>query len=873
MIEKKPDSFSDIVDRAMGELRSSPVPPELPPELLDALLQAAKEGTGAVQCAVGASAQAEIIHPTFPTHSLTNWRWIMRSSVSRIAAAAVFAFAVAGVAFWFHGGGAVPAFAEFLQPILDAKTVKFKMTMETTGTPAALAEMAGLSAERQKELMKPHTFEVMELGFNRVRQESEMPDKSKRVEIWDGRQRKQLVLYPAGKRAMLYDYSQRPDDKTTNNEDRGLASPRRRPEEPGPVVLFRSLLLDTMHKPDGQRESLGEKEIDGRRVVGFRLSVRGTVLNVWGDPKTRVPVRIEWTSALMPHYKGTTSDFEFNVPMDESLFSVDPPAGYTVIVKQRQPSDDSPAGEKDLIEMFRCYGQWCGGRFPDLLDAQWIGEVVSKAMRIDADLHHDKPQAKRDQEEEEAQHKILRGMMFVVPLPKDLDRHYAGRGVSIGAADTPVFWYRPKDAKKYRVIYADLSVQEADTPPRVPVVPVAQLEKDLTEMLRQYSELSGGLFPAKLDISPLLSLLEMKQHAFSSQDPPQKPSAKEQREMAEAPVQFHRGLMFIGLLPKGADWHYAGKGVWLGAAKRPIFWYRPQGSKTYRVIYADLSVRDADTPPSMAVVPPEQDLLNALHYYSQFFDGRFPISLNDRALLGQESFSMIAVTKIYAEFPVDAINHPSAKQMLEMTKATRNIQPGLDFVASLSPQSDWRYAGWGVSLGAAQRPVFWYRPKDSKKYRVIYADLSVHAADAAPDVPGGPPQQDLIDALRYYSELTDGTFPDSLGRKDFFQNRGKELGRDMGRRPTAKQVKECSELELKLQPGVAFAASLPPEADAHYAGKGVRRGKADTPIFWYRPKDAKKYRVIYADRTVREATTPPSVPNAQPVVSPPGPKK
>ena len=49
MIEKKPDSFSDIVDRAMGELRSSPVPPELPPELLDALLQAAKEGTGAVQ--------------------------------------------------------------------------------------------------------------------------------------------------------------------------------------------------------------------------------------------------------------------------------------------------------------------------------------------------------------------------------------------------------------------------------------------------------------------------------------------------------------------------------------------------------------------------------------------------------------------------------------------------------------------------------------------------------------------------------------------------------------------------------------------------------------------------------------------------------
>ena len=58
------------------------------------------------------------------------------------------------------------------------------------------------------------------------------------------------------------------------------------------MALFRALLLDTVHKPDGQRESLGEKEIDGRRVVGFRLSDRGTVLSVWGDPKTRVPVRI-----------------------------------------------------------------------------------------------------------------------------------------------------------------------------------------------------------------------------------------------------------------------------------------------------------------------------------------------------------------------------------------------------------------------------------------------------------------------------------------------------------------------------------------------------------------------------------------------------
>ena len=78
---------------------------------------------------------------------------------------------------------------------------------------------------------------------------------------------------------------------------------------------------------------------------------------------------------------------------------------------------------------------------------------------------------------------------------------------------------------------------------------------------------------------------------------------------------------------------------------------------------------------------------------------------------------------------------------------------------------------------------------------------------------------------------------------------------------------------MKLQPGLGFADSLPPEADAHYAGRGVSLGAADTPVFWYRPKDSKKYRVIYADLLVREADTPPSVPDTQPVLAPSSPKE
>src|SRR5271157_3078413 len=38
--------------------------------------------------------RAEMIHPTLLTRSLDNWRWIMRSPISRVSAAAVFVLAI-----------------------------------------------------------------------------------------------------------------------------------------------------------------------------------------------------------------------------------------------------------------------------------------------------------------------------------------------------------------------------------------------------------------------------------------------------------------------------------------------------------------------------------------------------------------------------------------------------------------------------------------------------------------------------------------------------------------------------------------------------------------------------------------------------------
>ena len=52
----------------------------------------------------------------------------MRSPVSRVAAAVIFVLAIAGVALWFHGGGATVSFAQVVEQFLKVKSYKLKIT-------------------------------------------------------------------------------------------------------------------------------------------------------------------------------------------------------------------------------------------------------------------------------------------------------------------------------------------------------------------------------------------------------------------------------------------------------------------------------------------------------------------------------------------------------------------------------------------------------------------------------------------------------------------------------------------------------------------------------------------------------------------------
>ncbi len=114
-------------------------------------------------------------------------------------------------------------------------------------------------------------------------------------------------------------------------------------------------------------------------------------------------------------------------------------------------------------------------------------------------------------------------------------------------------------------------------------------EEDFIESLRIWAEIIGdGTLPEAVGSeSAMKDVPVLIQKVDAMQIP--------EEEGTKIGMSFARGLMFHQMLEtQGGEWHYAGARVKLGDADTPIFWYQPQGSATYRVIYGDLSVKDVE---------------------------------------------------------------------------------------------------------------------------------------------------------------------------------------------------------------------------------------------------------------------------------------
>ena len=113
-------------------------------------------------------------------------------------------------------------------------------------------------------------------------------------------------------------------------------------------------------------------------------------------------------------------------------------------------------------------------------------------------------------------------------------------------------------------------------------------EADFVESLKIWAEIIGdGTFPESIGTQSAMAQMPVLIQKVAAMQ-------VSEEKGTEIGTSFAKGMLFHQTLEGQGEWNYAGASVKLGDADTAIFWYQPQGSQTYRVIYGDLSVKDVE---------------------------------------------------------------------------------------------------------------------------------------------------------------------------------------------------------------------------------------------------------------------------------------
>ena len=195
----------------------------------------------------------------------------------------------------------------------------------------------------------------------------------------------------------------------------------------GTFEPLRQQFIKAQQSPDKDVQPLPERTIKGVIAQGFRFNNQGGFqTDVWAHPDTSRPVRVETTTLNEPVIKVVMTDFEYGIELDESLFSLDPPEGYTV---REMTVDMSKPETQDLADTLRYCAENSDGLFPKKLRGQKgiegvSGRVMGKRMK-EIIVEHGADSSEMVDFSLDHASKTGRGTVFLMVLPKD-DWHYAG---------------------------------------------------------------------------------------------------------------------------------------------------------------------------------------------------------------------------------------------------------------------------------------------------------------------------------------------------------------------------------------------------------------------------------------------------------------
>jgi hypothetical protein len=312
------------------------------------------------------------------------------------------------IAFRFQSDGKTVTWAQVIEPIRSARTISCDMIISRDENNLSMHEIIVGSHIRRTMSNIPNIVMILDMNAGKM-----------------------LMLDSASMTATYVDIQGDLQNRTQSY-----------------INFLRDIITRLRDNPD--IENLGEQLIDGCKVIGFRGKDPNDEVTIWADAVTALPVRVD---LRVGQVSAILMNIELDALVDESLLSMDVPAGYT---KKDTQLDLGNATEQDFVESLRVWAKVLGdGTFPDAIGTEnAMKEMPMLVQKVKA-MNLSEEQATK------VGMAFGKGILFHQIIDKRGDDwKYVGAGVKLGDASRAVFWYRPEGSPNYRVIYGDLTVKD-----------------------------------------------------------------------------------------------------------------------------------------------------------------------------------------------------------------------------------------------------------------------------------------------------------------------------------------------------------------------------------------------------------------------------
>lgn len=381
--------------------------------------------------------------PTAPSGVIR--RIIMKSPVTKLAAAAVIVIGVFGLTFFFAQTNKSIVLADVLEKVEQTRAFMYRMDMTITG-----AVMPG-----GKQDMKGTIVASSDYG---IKWEMNITDPNTSVDVTTVSyivpdQKMMFTLMPAQKKYMRMELD---DDMITKMKQQNY--------DPREII---KQMMNCQYTELGRSviegiEAEGFQTIDPKYMTGMADNLKATL---WVDVKTWMPVRLEMDIKMneQTSMQGSIHDYQWNIPVDAGEFKPVIPDDFTAL-----PTDGmklTGASEEAALEGLKFLAE-ITGKYPKKVDYMSLMQEF-QAIKDSKNLTEAGQRLTKEMEQlttqDEITKKVLEMMqpvqslaMFYIKLVQDkMEPVYYGQSVNPGDEAVLLRWKLSEDS--YRVIFGDLS--------------------------------------------------------------------------------------------------------------------------------------------------------------------------------------------------------------------------------------------------------------------------------------------------------------------------------------------------------------------------------------------------------------------------------